>query len=159
MPFYRTILKQAWSLTLRHKYLWWFGIFAALLGNGGELEILFNNAGGDPGKALFPAWQKVASTGVFSLKTFGNIINLFKQDTLNMLIFLIMSLAIALFLIFLIWLAVVGQAALVHNSAALLNQKKNSLKSGWDMGLINFWPVLTINILVKAVIYLLLTAF
>ena len=45
MSFYRNILKQAWKITWRNKYLWWLGIFAALLGNGGEFEILFNNAG------------------------------------------------------------------------------------------------------------------
>ena len=67
MPFYRTILKQAWSLTWRHKYLWWFGIFAALLGNGGEFEILFNNVGANPGQALFPAWQRIISTRFFTL--------------------------------------------------------------------------------------------
>ena len=104
MPFYRNILKQSWRLTWRNKYLWVFGVFAAFLGNGGELEILFNNLGGDPGQALFPSWQRIASTGVFSWHTYANIGNLLKNDTLNMIIFLLMALLVLACLVFLVWL-------------------------------------------------------
>jgi len=156
MPFYRNILKQAWSLTWRNKYLWWFGIFAALLGNGGEFEILFNNAGADPGQALFPAWQRIASTGVFSGQTFTNIGNLFRQDTLNMILVLVSCLIIFAIFLFIVWLVIVSQAAVVNNSAAIVKQKKHSFKQGADAGILNFWPVLTLNIIIKAVIYILL---
>ena len=158
MPFYRTILKQSWDLTWRNKYLWWFGIFAALLGNGGEFEILFNNAGGNPGQALFPSWQRVAATGVFNRSTLSNIGELFKNDSLNMMIVLITCLIILAIFIFLVWLVVVAQAALVNNSAAIIKQKKHNSKEGWASGVLNFWPVLGLNVLVKAVIYALLVA-
>jgi len=158
MPFYRNILKQAWELTWRNKYLWWFGIFAALLGNGGEFEILFNNAGANPGQVLFPAWQRVAGTGVFRSSTLANLGNLLKNDTLNMLIVLVTCLIILAVFIFLVWLVVVSQAALVNNTAAAIKQKKNNFKDGWTSGAMNFWPVLGLNVLVKAVIYALLTA-
>lgn len=156
MPFYRNILKQAWALTWRNKYLWVFGIFAALLGNGGEFEILFNNAGANPSQALFPAWQRMAATGVFRWSTLGNIGSLLKNDTLNMLIVLITCLIMLAIIIFVVWLVIVSQAALVNNSAAIIKQKKSSLKDGWASGAMNFWPVLGLNILVKAVIYTLL---
>lgn len=39
-PLYREVLKQAWHLTWRHKILWAFGLFSAVLGTGGALEIL-----------------------------------------------------------------------------------------------------------------------
>ena len=158
MSFYRNILKQAWKITWRNKYLWWLGIFAALLGNGGEFEILFNNAGSNPGRALFPAWQGMASTGVFSFKTYANIGNLLKYDTLNMVMVLILALAALAALLFLVWLVIVSQAAIVNNSAALLNQKKSALRDGWESGILNFWPVFTLNILVKAAVYLMLFA-
>ena len=158
MPFYRTILKQARDLTWRNKYLWWFGIFAALIGNGGEFEILFNNTGGNPSQALFPAWQRIASTGVFSGHTLANIQTLLKQDTLNMILVLVACLIVLLICIFLIWLVIVSQAAVVNNSAAIIKQKKHNLKDGLDVGVLNFWPVLTLNIIIKAVIYILLVA-
>ena len=156
MSFYRNILKQAWVLTKNNKYLWWFGAFAALLGNGGELEILFNNVGGDPGQALFPAWQRIFSTGIFSGHTLANIGNLFRQDTLNIIFVLVACLLALAVCLFLIWLVIVSQAAVVNNSAAVIKQKKHTLRDGLDSGILNFWPVLALNIIIKAVIYTLL---
>ncbi|MFH0956047.1 MAG: hypothetical protein V1801_02435 [Candidatus Falkowbacteria bacterium] len=158
MPFYRNILKQAWVLTWRNKYLWWFGIFAALLGNGGEFEILFNNAGANPSQALFPAWQRVFSTGVFSGHTLANIGNLLQRDTLNMIFVLIVCLIALAICLFLVWLVIVSQATIVNNSAAIIKQKKHALRDGLDAGILNFWPVLVLNIIIKAVIYILLVA-
>ncbi len=158
MPFYRNILKQAWQLTWRNKYLWWFGIFAALLGNGGEFEILFNNSGANPSKALFPAWQGIFSTGIFSRHTLANIGNLFRNDTLNIIFVLVICLIVLTVCLFLIWLVVVSQAAVVNNSAAVIGQKKHTLKDGFNSGILNFWPVLILNIIIKAVIYILLVA-
>jgi len=156
MLFYRNILKQAWSLTWHNKYLWWFGIFAALLGNGGELEILFNNVGTNPGQALFPAWQRIASTGVFSSHTITNIGNLFRQDTLNIISVLITCLISLAIFLFLVWLVIVSQAAVVNNSAKVIKQKNHTLKEGFDAGILNFWPVLVLNIIIKVIIYTLL---
>jgi len=156
MPFYRNILKQAWILTWRNKYLWWFGIFAALLGNGGEFEILFNNAGANPSQALFPSWQRMAGTGVFHWSTLSNMGSLFKNDTLNMMIVLLTCLLVLAIFIFVVWLVMVSQAAIVNNSAAVIKQKKHALRDGLDSGILNFWPVLTLNIIIKAVIYVLL---
>ncbi len=158
MPFYRNILKQAWELTWRNKYLWVFGVFAALIGNGGELEILFNNSGANPSQALFPAWQRMAATGVFRPGTLTNIGNLLKNDTLNMLIVLVTCLIILAVFLFVVWLVVVSQAALVNNTAAIIKQKKHNFKDGWQNGIINFWPVLGLNILVKVIIFAMLVA-
>jgi hypothetical protein len=47
MTLYRSIFRQAWAITWQYKYLWFFGFFAALLGNGGEYEILSKGLRGD----------------------------------------------------------------------------------------------------------------
>lgn len=156
MSFYRNILKQAWRLTWRNKYLWWFGVFAALLGNGGELEILFNRPAG--GQELFPAWRRLASTGIFSRSALSNIGDLFQRDTLNMIFILTVGLASLAVFLFLVWLVVVSQAALVNNSAAAIKQKKHNFREGINAGVLNFWPVLVLNFLVKAAVYLLFAA-
>lgn len=158
MPFYQNILKQAWRLTWRNKYLWWFGIFAALLGNGGEFEILFNNTGANPSQALFPAWQGVASTGVFSWQTLANVGDLFARDTLNIILVLLTCLIVLAVFLFLVWLVVVSQAAIVNNSAAIIKQKGPALREGFNAGILNFWPVLGLNVLVRVIIYALLVA-
>lgn len=158
MPFYRNILKQSLSLTWRNKYLWWFGIFAALLGNGGEFEILFNNPGANPGQTLFPLWNRIAATGVFSRQTLSNIGGLFKNDTLNMVfVSAVFLIALAVFL-FLIWAIIVSQAAIVNNSASVIRNKKHSFRDGVNFGILNFWPVFSLNIIIKAIIFALLFA-
>ncbi len=158
MPFYRNILKQAWQLTWRNKYLWWFGIFAALIGNGGEYEIIFNNVGADPGQALFPAWQRIASTGVFHWRTLANIGNLFQHDTLHFIFVMTVCLALLAVFVFVVWLVVVSQIAVVNNAAALIKQKKNTFRDGLNSGILNFWPILILNIMVKAAVYVMLVA-
>jgi len=156
MSFYRNILRQGWKLTWRNKYLWVFGIFAALLGNGGGLEIIFNNTGANPGQSLFPFWQKIVSTGVFSFHTYSNIIDLLKHDTLNIVIYLLVGLLVLVILLFLVWLVIVSQAAIVASSAAHIKQSDNNFRDGLEAGIMNFWPVLLLNIIIKAVVYVLL---
>jgi hypothetical protein len=39
---YRTILTNAWNVAWRTKWLWLFGFFAAFLGSGGNIDIIFN---------------------------------------------------------------------------------------------------------------------
>ena len=46
MFLYRDVLSQAWKNTWQNKYLWFFGLFAALLGGWGDLEIVFRGLNG-----------------------------------------------------------------------------------------------------------------
>jgi hypothetical protein len=40
LPIHRHILKDAWNITIKARYLWLLGFFAALLGNGSEFQML-----------------------------------------------------------------------------------------------------------------------
>ena len=46
-PIYRQTLAEAWRMTRRHKFLWFFGFFAILLNSGvaSGIETFFNNLG------------------------------------------------------------------------------------------------------------------
>jgi len=154
MSLYRNILGQAWKITWRNKYLWFFGLFAALLGNGGEYEILFRGLSGDSGKDFFPGWRNIAETGVFSSGTLANISQLFRSDTFSMIILLIIGLVILVLFGFLVWLTIVSQVALVNNSAGVIAGKTRHFKDGVISGMKNFWPVFGLNIIIKAIIYL-----
>lgn len=158
MPFYRNIFKQALAIAWCNKYLWWFGIFAVLLGNAGEFDILFNNSGGRPSEALFPFWQKIAATGIFSSRALANIGNLFKDDTLNMILITLICIAALAIFLFLVSASIIAQAAIVNNSSLALAGKKHFFRQGMNCGIANFWPVLTLNIIMKAAIFALLAA-
>ncbi len=154
MSLYRGILGRALKITWRHKYLWFFGLFASLLGNGGEYEVLFRGLSGDSGQSFFPFWHNLARTGLFSGQTLDNISQLFKSDTLSMVILLLIGLIILALFCFLVWLTIMSQGALVSNSAGIIAGKVRVFKDGIVAGVKNFWPVFGLNIIIKAIIYL-----
>ncbi len=154
MSLYKTILSQAWKATWRHKYLWFFGLFAALVGAGGEYNVLFRGFSGDSEQQIFPGINKIAETGVFSGQTLVNIGEIMRNDPLSLLVLSMVFLAILIIIAFLIWLSVVSQAALVDNSAKHLTNKKADFKTGIAVGTEKFWPVLGLNLIVKFLVYL-----
>lgn len=157
MFFYRNILKQALSITWRHKYLWFFGLFATLIGGGGEYEILTRVLGGDTTQNLFPNFSRLAETGVFSRNGLANMGQLFRNDPFTVVILILVSLIILALLLFLIWLMVVSQTALVNNSSEIIGNKKElpfGIKRGAAAGVKYFWPVFGLNVIIKAIICL-----
>lgn len=157
MFLYRDVLGQAWKNTWQNKYFWFFGLFAALLGGWGDLEIVFrslNSSGpGMPGikmmldmlikGELFSNVSRTAASGELSF-SLGSIF--------IMLIILIISL-------FLFWLTIVSQSALVYNTMRAATKKKHNMGSGLEIGVKKFWPVLSLNLLLKFVIYGLFSLF
>ncbi len=62
---YRPIFKKAWEITKQNRFLWIFGLFAALAGNGGIYEILFKGFGRIVGKgdlAAGSSWSWIFET-------------------------------------------------------------------------------------------------
>ncbi len=154
MSLYTTILSQAWKTTWRHKYLWFFGIFAAFLGAGGEYNVLFRGLSTGSEQQIFPGLGRITETGFFSGQTLVNIREIMISDPLSLLTLLMLFLVILIISAFLIWLSTVSQAALVNSAAKYLTNKKDDFKAGIAIGTKKFWPVLGLNLLGKFLIYL-----
>ncbi len=152
MTLYRNIFKNAFKNSWRYKYLWFFGLFTALLGNGGELDLIvkgFNGYNFEDG--LFPVLKQYASTGVFNI---SNILQTTNNDPISMLIATCIFLIIITISAFLIWLIMTSQATLVNNSANIIGNKKHNFKQGLSAGIKKFLPVLGLNFLLKIAIYI-----
>ncbi|MFA4833634.1 MAG: hypothetical protein WC619_02160 [Patescibacteria group bacterium] len=157
MSLYRNILKQALSITWRHKYLWFFGLFATLIGGGGEYQVLVQGIGGDTAQNLFPNFSRLAETGIFSRSGLANMGELLKNDPFTAIVLILVSLIILALIVFLIWLMTVSQTALVNNSAEIISGKKelsSGVRRGVAAGVRYFWPVLGLNIIIKIIICL-----
>src|SRR3989339_1784743 len=116
MQLYRGIIKQAMDITWKSKYLWFFGLFAALLGNGGEYEILFRALSGNFNDDFFSGFRMIADTGVFSMQGLRNFGNLLITQPISVIVaILVLVIFLALFA-FVIWLVNVSQATLVNNT-------------------------------------------
>ncbi len=155
---YRSILKQAWAIAWKHKYLWFFGLFASLAVAGGSMEYQFLTQGLGQG-FLDGSYQNL--NGLLALSdliqsVWLGIINLFSQNIVVILNALtIILLTLTLISVF-VWLAISSQAALVDNIKKILNPKKKlnilTIREGIATGSRHFWSVLGLNILIKLMI-------
>lgn len=155
---YRSILKQAWTIAWKHKYLWFFGLFASLAVAGGSMEYQFLTQGLGQG-FLDGSYQNL--NGLLALSellqsVWLGIISLFNQNIIIIInTITIILLTLTLISIF-VWLAISSQAALVDNIKRILNPKKKlsilSIRDGIAIGSRHFWSVLGLNILIKLMI-------
>jgi len=151
MSLYRKILKQAFSLSWKNKYLWFFGLFAALILKG-EYEIIFNTSSGS--QDFLAGIKNFLSTNIFTGTSLGAIKNFMLDKPGSFILSIIIILIILALLLFLLWLVVISEAALVNNSSEILTGKKNDLKEGVRSGMKNFWPILGYSVLIRFVIFL-----
>jgi len=154
MSLYRRFLVQAWKNTWANKYLWFFGLFAVLIGSTGELDLLFQNFNDVATKGLFPGIREYWATGFFSAQGLTNFGNLMLADSFSLLIVLTILAIGFLLSCFLLWFSVVSQGALVFNYSRLLANKSHSYNNGLEQGMKKFWPVLGLNVIQKAIVYL-----
>ncbi|MBA3047329.1 hypothetical protein KKC83_01830 [Patescibacteria group bacterium] len=155
--FYRKILKQSLEINWRNKYLWFFGLFAVLLGAGGEYEVLFRGLTGDMNQGFLQSAGRIIQTGLFSKSALTNIGFLIANDAAHFAILLLAGLIILALFCFLVFTAIVSQAAIVNNSAAIIKGKhkaKLGVKDGALSGIKNFWPVFGLNAIAKLAVFL-----
>jgi hypothetical protein len=157
---YRALLKQAWNITWKHKYLWFLGLFTAIIASGGswEYQLITQNFSQSVVDGSYYRLNSVLTTSDL-LSNFGRgFINLFHYDFLTILNALSLLLLVAVFFIFLIWLAVTCQAALIGDVQKIINSKKKdlklSLRDSLTAGHQHFWSVLGLNVAIKFLIAL-----
>lgn len=152
---YRAIIKQALSVAWKHKYLWFFGLFAAILAGGGawEYRLITNNFGNNIVDGSFSHLNNITAMGDLCSAFGAGLANIFQQgflSVLNALTIIIITLAL---LAVGIWLAATSQAALVNDVKKINNAKKKaldlSIRGGLTVGKDHFWAVLGLNILLK----------
>lgn len=140
---YRQSLQHAWQLTRKHPMLWVFGLFAALLGQMGIMELLSRvyyatqGAGVASGVSFLPVViQEAASFRHYALSLSGWV-------WLLWLILILSGLGAALLIA-----AVASQGALIHATAQSVGKRgKNHLDTNraWHAGVTHFWRLVGVN--------------
>ncbi len=151
MTFYRHILKSAWGKTWHYKYLWFFGLFAALLGNGGAYEVLFQALSGKTRVSLFGVSGAIIRSGILSVQGLTNLGKKFLIAPFTVSIILFGALLFVAFFILMLWLAIVSKAALIKNTAQISLKKKHSLQLGVEAARKHFWSVFGLVAIAKLV--------
>ncbi len=152
---YRPILRKAWEITRQNRFLWIFGIFAALAGNSGVYEILLKGfdrvvarGGSLPAQST---WLWI--TGMFS---FPRLEDIYIQSPFLASLLWIIFFGVVAVLGVVIWLSMSSRAALITSVKKIAGRKKTNLHEGWTEGKKYFWPVLGLNLLSKALVFVLL---
>lgn len=157
---YRYLLKQAWNTTWKHKYLWFFGLFASLAAAGGSIEyqILAQNINQNVVDGSYGYLNNILAMGELIKNFVLGLVGLFQYDFWVILNALTLIIIAALLIVVFVWLSISSQAALVNNIKKIINSKKKenvlNIRAGLTIGHQNFWPVLGLNILIRLLISL-----
>jgi hypothetical protein len=145
-------------VTWRNKYLWFFGLFAAILGGVGKYEISMNKLSNGWQGGAYPDIAAFLNSDALSELTLSNFFRAFQHDPVSMVIICVLFIVLAVLFVFMLWLSVVSQVGLINNSAEALqsNKKYSSLRirHGIQAGIKNFWPVLGWNLIIKTCVYI-----
>ncbi|HEX9664754.1 MAG TPA: hypothetical protein VGA49_02925, partial [Patescibacteria group bacterium] len=156
---YHQIFKKAWQIVWQNKFLWFFGFFAALIGNSGGYEMLLNNLT----KVFSQENVLLGVKNFFSLVGSPQYLMHFKEKLFSQpssFVFLaLLYLILGAVLLFIFWVIINSVSSLIYGAAQADNNKKISLKSVWTAAKKYFWPVLVVNLLAMIVIWLLAVFF
>lgn len=157
MALYRHIIKKSFWLVWRNRFIWVFGFFAGLLGVEGEFGFISNlNDKINPAGTLVPAAGQITEAGSLTLQSFQVLWQMFLVDPFASFFTLFFAVLVVVITIFVIWLVVVSQGALINHVPLIEKGKKTTVQSGFDVGMKHFGPLLGINFLAKLIIFLLL---
>jgi len=149
---YRTILKKSWELTKKYKWLWFFGLFTALLGNGGEVNTLIQSNKLANAPEYLMRWKEIIT--FFDVRL---LLELFMErlSIAPMQTILALAAYLVLFLL-IIWVITISQGALIDAIGSLNENKETNFRKALRSGQDKFWLVLGLNLITKFVIYFVL---
>ncbi|MFH1325886.1 MAG: hypothetical protein ABIH48_00245 [Candidatus Falkowbacteria bacterium] len=145
---YKQLLTSAMQMILHHKYLWFFGLFSAFLTGGFSYRI-------DDGSFLYN-WQQLQSTGIFDLSIFSKITELAQVNPTGLIVQASILIAVIILGLFLLWLAIVSQGALINSVSKIDSNKKTDFSDGLQAGKKHFWAIFFFRVLERVVIVALL---
>ena len=150
MSIYRAIFRNSFKITWHNKYLWFFGIFAALVSNIGEFNLAWEKIPQVSENAGFLEILRSSYEQGIIGGFWGNLSKFF--ISLNFVGWLLVLVLVVLVL-FLIWLSIVSQAGLFASSYKIFKKKKTDFSDTFKVGREKFWQVLWLNILFKLFVF------
>jgi hypothetical protein len=147
-------------MVFKNKTLWFFGLFAALLGVGGELELisrLLRQTATDTSiiGSIIQGFSDGVATGLAVGGNFwANVWYNISHQPVTFIFILLLIIIMIMISLFLLWLAVVSEVGLIRNVSLANKNKKTNINEGIGAGMANFWPVLGINVLLKLAFFL-----
>jgi len=149
---YSQIFRQALRIALKKPSFWFFGLFAAFLGSAGDFEILLGGYGFTGDNPLVSFILGLVRGGLFSVAGFQGLL----ENPFILFLLLTMFLITLGLVVLVVWLVIVSQSALIGQAVAISQGKDMRWRDAFSLGLLKFWPVLSLNFFVRIVATLLL---
>lgn len=149
-PLYKEALAHSWRLARSHKELWIFGLFAAVLGQMGVVELLskvtFSSKRFAEFDSFIPGLDIIPT--LYALKAAP-----WNAELGVMFIWLLVILLG--FVIFAVFIAVTSQGAIIHAASKSMGRSKQlpSSSKAWHAGVTHFWRLLSLNVFKKVVLW------
>lgn len=147
-PTYRRALSFGWELAWRHKALWLLGLFAAMLGHMGIIDLvskLFLAATQFSAPNIWVSLIAASSEGGVGVAGLG-----FQQVLL-----VLWLLAVLLGTLFILaFVATAAQGALIHAAATFSKRGRSlpSMRESWHEGVGHFWTLFALNVVKKFIL-------
>ena len=141
------IVKESFRLVLKHRYLWFLGLFL-----GGGIGSSFYNIPSNWNSNNFNHHNSgnVASLVSANVKDAGQVLGEKIGSNINNTEWLIAATLIILFIVLLIYLGITAKGAATWATVKLHEDKKFNLKDAWNTGHKYFWRRLSYDIIVGA---------
>lgn len=128
---YGDLISEAFRIVWRHKFLWFFGFFAA--GAGGSFNVPSGGGGGDGG-TVGPLPGDLGGLG-----------RALQENLVTILV--VAGTVVLLIVLFFIFMALLSEAALAESVAAIHRGEERRFGAAWRAGLRFFWRVLGLRIM------------
>jgi len=158
---YRPVLKKAAEITRKFKNLWFFGLFAVLVSAGGEYEIISRGLYNPDSNSILSAfitsfqtgWQEGA--GLAGNSFWQNLGLLILRNSATLATGLFVLLLIVTITLFVVWLVLASQIALIKDISLAAKNKKATIAEGLQFANKNFWPIFVIIVCLKVALFIL----
>lgn len=147
---YGEILRTAFDITWKNRFLWWFGLFVSFAGS--TLNFNFSSSGTKNNTAddVTSFYNDFTKNELSPFHSPMELIHKYKEPILNnwhwiAIIFVIM-------LIFFLFLGVLGRGALIKSIGRLGKKEKVNFRTGIRDGEKYFWPVLAVGVVTFSLI-------
>lgn len=160
MSLYKKIIKQAWFISWRYKFLWLFGLFAAALAVSGNYEILAQIIKTATGESETTFWglNQLWREGIIQAFSFSNLKILALNQPLDLLLVLMTILIFLIIITIIVWLIICSVSALIYGIYKIHKKEKFTWGEVWQVAVNNFWNVFKVFLLAKLLVLLLFFA-
>ncbi|MFA6410135.1 MAG: hypothetical protein WCW26_00995 [Candidatus Buchananbacteria bacterium] len=153
---YWQVFKQAFKIAWQNPGLWLFGLFTALLGSAGGLELIMSGYGFGGQGIIVSFWQGLVEGGLFTVAGFHGFTKILSTNPFYLFVIILFALAAIGITVLVLWFSIISQSALIGQAISISKSKSLNWRESFDLGLTKFWKVLFLNLLGQAVVWTLL---